>query len=185
MANFCVIISTITLVALFLTSNDALPTADVNDTPYALTRNYTYVCDPSRFNDLGMDMSSFAYCDLSLPYDTRVKDLIDRMTLQEKVQQVGDTATGVPRIGLPKYEWWSEALHGVSNVGQWNSKASFFDDEMPGATSFPTPICTVASFNQSMWKMIGQVTLDCLARPLKILCCRFLEIFLTKFCYCI
>ncbi|KAL2484224.1 putative beta-D-xylosidase 5 [Forsythia ovata] len=158
MVNFCVILSTVTL-ALFLTLNEAtnsLSTSDINDTPYALMNNYTHVCDPSRFNDLGLDMTSFAYCDTSLPYDTRVKDLIDRMTLEEKAQQIGDTAYGVPRIGLPKYEWWSEALHGVSNVGQWNNIASFFDDEIPGATSFPTPISTTASFNQSMWKMIGQ-----------------------------
>ncbi|KAK4491594.1 hypothetical protein RD792_002348 [Penstemon davidsonii] len=78
------------------------------------------------------------------------------MTLNEKVDQIGDTATGVRRIRLPKYEWWSEALHGVSNVGQWNRVASFFDDVVPGATSFPTPITTTASFNQSLWKKIGQ-----------------------------
>ncbi|XP_052179896.1 beta-xylosidase/alpha-L-arabinofuranosidase 1-like [Diospyros lotus] len=78
------------------------------------------------------------------------------MTLEEKAKQLGDTATGVERIGLPKYEWWSEALHGVSDVGQPGSKGSFFDDEIPGATSFPTVILTAASFNESLWKTIGQ-----------------------------
>ncbi|CAK9139243.1 unnamed protein product [Ilex paraguariensis] len=120
------------------------------------TRNYTHVCDASRFADLGLDMKDFAFCDSSLSYEIRVKDLIDRMTLAEKVQQIGDTALGVARIGLPKYEWWSEALHGVSNVGQQGSVASFFDDVVPGATSFPTVILTTASFNESMWKTIGQ-----------------------------
>ncbi|CAK9181727.1 unnamed protein product [Ilex paraguariensis] len=120
------------------------------------TRNYTHVCDASRFADLGLDMKDFAFCDSSLSYEIRVKDLIDRMTLAEKVQQIGDTALGVARIGLPKYEWWSEALHGVSNVGQQGSVASFFDDVVPGATSFPTVILTTASFNESMWKTIGE-----------------------------
>ncbi|XP_052210535.1 probable beta-D-xylosidase 5 [Diospyros lotus] len=102
-------------------------------------------------------MKEFAYCDASLSYEVRVKDLVDRMTLEEKARQLGDTATGVERIGLPKYEWWSEALHGVSNTGQPGSPGSFFDDEIPGATSFPTVILTAATFNESLWKTIGQV----------------------------
>jgi beta-D-xylosidase 4 len=62
-------------------------------------------------------------------------------------------AIGVPRIGLPHYEWWSEALHGVSNVGP----GTFIDELIPGAKSFPTVIHTTASFNKSLWKTIGQV----------------------------
>ncbi|KAJ7968895.1 Beta-D-xylosidase [Quillaja saponaria] len=97
-------------------------------------------------------MSNFAYCDSSLPFAVRVKDLVDRMTLMEKINQLGDNAFGVPRIGLEKYEWWSEALHGVSNVG----RGTHFDNLIPGATSFPTVILTAASFNESLWKTIGQ-----------------------------
>ncbi|CAB4306790.1 unnamed protein product [Prunus armeniaca] len=114
--------------------------------------NFTYVCDPSWYSSLGLDLSSFAFCDSELPYDVRAKDLVDRMTLMEKVKQLGDGAYGVPRLGLPKYEWWSEALHGVSNVGP----GAYFDDVVPGATSFPPVILTAASFNQSLWKTIGQ-----------------------------
>lgn len=112
-----------------------------------------FVCDPGRFSKLGLQMSSFLFCDSSLPYSIRVKDLVSRMTLDEKVQQLGDFAHGVPRLGLPQYEWWSEALHGVSNVGP----GTHFDDVIPGATSFPTVILTTASFNESLWKKIGQV----------------------------
>lgn len=115
--------------------------------------NFTYVCDPSWYSSLGLDLSSFAFCDSKLPYDVRAKDVVDRMTLMEKVKQLGDGAYGVPRLGLPKYEWWSEALHGVSNVGP----GTYFDDLIPGATSFPTVILTTAAFNQSLWKQIGQV----------------------------
>lgn len=112
-----------------------------------------HVCDPERFSLIGLNMSDFAYCDKSLPFDVRAKDLTDRMTLDEKAKQVGNTAQGVLRIGLPKYEWWSEALHGISNVGP----GTFFDDVVPHATSFPTVILTTASFNSTLWKTIGQV----------------------------
>ncbi|WCJ43056.1 beta-xylosidase 1 [Euphorbia peplus] len=119
----------------------------------ASNNNFTYVCDPSRYASLGLDISTFAFCDKSLPYDVRAKDLVNLMTLHEKVQQLGDRAYGVPRLGLPKYKWWSEALHGVSYVGH----GTFFDKVVPGATSFPTVILSAASFNETLWKNIGQV----------------------------
>lgn len=119
-------------------------------------RNYTKVCDPARFADLGLDMDDFTYCDESLPYDLRVEDLVGRMTLAEKVAQLGDRAGGVGRIGLANYRWWSEALHGVSDVGH----ATYFGDIVPSATSFPTPILTAASFNESLWLSIGQVCIN-------------------------
>ncbi|PIA36575.1 hypothetical protein AQUCO_03300044v1 [Aquilegia coerulea] len=98
-------------------------------------------------------MKKLGFCDKSLPFEVRSKELIDRMTLDEKIGQLGDIALGVPRLGLPPYNWWSEALHGVSNVGH----ATFFDNAtVPGATSFPTVILTSASFNESLWKRIGQ-----------------------------
>lgn len=124
-----------------------------SDTPVVSDRNFTYVCDPSRFTKLGLDLSKFSFCNKSLPYHARAKDLIDMMTAVEKVQQLGDLAFGVSRLGIPQYEWWSEALHGVSDVGP----GTFFNSTIPGATSFPTVILTTASFNKSMWKTIGQV----------------------------
>ncbi|XP_017975208.1 PREDICTED: probable beta-D-xylosidase 5 [Theobroma cacao] len=103
---------------------------------------------------LGLDMDEFAYCDKSLPYHVRAKDLLDRMTLVEKADQMGHgTSVGIPRIGLPPYNWWSEALHGVSNTGP----GTHFDSVVPGATSFPTVILTAAAFNQTLWKTIGKV----------------------------
>ncbi|OVA16673.1 Glycoside hydrolase [Macleaya cordata] len=102
---------------------------------------------------MGLDMSTIRYCDKSLSYEVRAKDLVDSMTLAEKVLQLGNKAYGVDRLGLPKYQWWSEALHGVSDVGP----GTRFDDLIPGATSFPPVILTAASFNQSLWKNIGQV----------------------------
>lgn len=115
--------------------------------------NYTYVCDPSRFAELELQMSSFAFCDSSLPYAARVKDLVGRMTLEEKVKQLGPVAAGVPRLGLLSHNWGSEALHGLSNF----SATTVFDSVVPSATMFPTVILTTASFNESLWKKIGQV----------------------------
>ncbi|XP_077236564.1 putative beta-D-xylosidase 5 [Tasmannia lanceolata] len=121
--------------------------------PSPIPPKYTYVCNSERFAELGLDISSFAFCDKSHSYDVRAKDLIDRMTLTEKVTQLGNKAYGVPRLGLPMYEWWSEALHGVSDVGP----GTHFNATFPHATSFPTVILTTASFNESLWKAIGEV----------------------------
>ncbi|KAM2041301.1 hypothetical protein FF1_034883 [Malus domestica] len=97
--------------------------------------------------------SQFPFCNTSLPYETRAKDLVSRLTLQEKVIQLVDKSTGIARLGVPAYEWWSEALHGVSNVGPGTS----FNGTVPGATSFPAVILSAASFNQSLWLKMGQV----------------------------
>ena len=57
------------------------------------------------------------YMNPALPVDQRVKDLIGRMTLEEKVQQMRDHAPAIPRLGVPKYDWWNEGLHGVAFAG--------------------------------------------------------------------
>jgi beta-glucosidase len=46
-----------------------------------------------------------------------VEDLIARMTLEEKVLQMQNTAPALPRLGIPSYDWWSEALHGIARSG--------------------------------------------------------------------
>ncbi|MGC9998275.1 MAG: glycoside hydrolase family 3 C-terminal domain-containing protein [Terriglobia bacterium] len=57
------------------------------------------------------------YRDPSLPIEKRVDDLIARMTLEEKVRQMQHTAPAIPRLGVPSYDWWSEALHGIARSG--------------------------------------------------------------------
>ncbi|OWM79166.1 probable beta-D-xylosidase 5 [Punica granatum] len=107
-----------------------------------------YACD---IND--PKTSGFPFCNTSLPYQDRAMDLVSRLTLQEKVQQLVDRATGIPRLGVPPYNWWSEALHGVSSVG----RGVHFNETVPGATSFPAVILSAASFNASLWYRMGQV----------------------------
>ncbi len=55
--------------------------------------------------------------DPSQPLPARGQDLIRRMSLAEKVAQLQNTAPGIQRLGLPRYDYWSEALHGVANDG--------------------------------------------------------------------
>ncbi|EOY17591.1 Glycosyl hydrolase family protein [Theobroma cacao] len=112
------------------------------------------VCDPHEWEARNVNMSDIGYCDTSLPYEVRAKDLVDRMNLTEKVHWMGDNVSKpIPRFRLPKYQWWSEALHGVAHVG----RGTFFTELVPGATSFPTVIHTTASFNKSLWNAIGKV----------------------------
>ncbi|KAL1197663.1 putative beta-D-xylosidase 5 [Cardamine amara subsp. amara] len=61
--------------------------------------------------------AKYGLCNVSLSYEARAKDLVSRLSLTEKFQQLVNKSTGVPRLGVPPYEWWSEALHGVSDVG--------------------------------------------------------------------
>src|SRR3972149_541829 len=56
------------------------------------------------------------YLDPSLPVEQRVNDLVSRMTLEEKISQMRDHAAAIPRLGVPKYDWWNESLHGVAMV---------------------------------------------------------------------
>jgi beta-glucosidase len=57
------------------------------------------------------------YLDPGQPQAARIHDLVTRMTLEEKGSLMSNSTPGVPRLGIPKYDWWSEALHGVANSG--------------------------------------------------------------------
>jgi len=67
-----------------------------------------------------LGLTAFAqapYMNPSLPIDQRVDDLVSRMTLEEKASQLVNQARAIPRLGVPAYDWWSEALHGVAREG--------------------------------------------------------------------
>ena len=74
-----------------------------------------------------------AYLNPNLPAEQRAADLVHRMTLEEKASQLVNQARAIPRLGVPAYDWWSEALHGVANT--------------EGVTSFPEPIGLAATFD--------------------------------------
>ena len=75
------------------------------------------------------------YLDESLPVKERAKDLVSRMTLEEKASQLRYDAPAIDRLGIPAYNWWNEALHGVARAGtatvfpQAIGMAAMFDDE--------------------------------------------------------
>lgn len=72
----------------------------------------------------------------SLSFEARAADLVGRMTLEEKVSQMVDVAAAIPRLGIPSYNWWNEALHGVARAGL--------------ATSFPQAIGMAATWDDSL-----------------------------------
>ena len=72
----------------------------------------------------------------SLPLQARVKDLVGRMTLEEKVQQVCNVAPAIPRLGLPAYNYWNECLHGIGR----NGIATVFPQAIGMAASFDAPL---------------------------------------------
>ena len=73
------------------------------------------------------------YLNTSLSAEQRAADLVHRMTVEEKVSQLVNQSRAIPRLNVPDYDWWSEALHGVANNG--------------GITEFPEPIGLAATFD--------------------------------------
>ena len=84
-----------------------------------------------------------AYLDSSLPAAARAHDLVNRMTLDEKASQLEDWAIAIPRLGVPDYQTWSEALHGVARAGY--------------ATVFPQAIGMAATWDSAMVRQMGDV----------------------------
>src|SRR3954463_3729350 len=81
------------------------------------------------------------YRDADKPMETRVQDLLARLTLEEKVSLMKNTTPGVPRLGIPKYDWWNESLHGVARAGE--------------ATVFPQAIGLAAMWDEALMKQIA------------------------------
>src|SRR5262245_49774157 len=57
------------------------------------------------------------YLDTTLTPEERAKDLVSRMTLDEKISQTMNAAAAIDRLGVPEYNWWNESLHGVARAG--------------------------------------------------------------------
>lgn len=70
------------------------------------------------------DQTVPAYRNPELPIETRTADLISRMTLDEKISQMSSGAAAIPRLGVPAYNYWNEALHGVARAGRATVRAS-------------------------------------------------------------
>ena len=78
----------------------------------------------------------YPYQNPDLSAQERAKDLCSRLTLEEKAMLMLDESPAIPRLGIKKFFWWSEALHGAANMGN--------------VTNFPEPVGMAASFNPSL-----------------------------------
>jgi beta-glucosidase len=92
----------------------------------------------------GKTPAVFPFRDPTLPVEARVRDLIGRLTLEEKAGQLVHEAAAVPRLGIPAYDWWSEALHGVARAGR--------------ATVFPQAIGLAATWDTDLMLRVATAT---------------------------
>ena len=83
-----------------------------------------------------MTAQTLPYQNPSLSAKERAKDLCSRLTLEEKAQLMLDESPAIPRLGIKKFFWWSEALHGAANQGN--------------VTVFPEPVGMAASWNPDL-----------------------------------
>jgi beta-glucosidase len=86
------------------------------------------------------------YRDTSRSFEERAADLVSRMTLEEKVSQLQNNAAAIPRLDIPPYEWWNEALHGVARAG--------------AATVFPQAIGLSATFDTNLMHEVATAISD-------------------------
>lgn len=84
------------------------------------------------------------YQDESLSFEERAADLVSRMTLEEKVAQLGYTAPAIPRLGVANYNYWKECLHGVARQGK--------------ATNFPAPLALSNTWNRELVHAVADIT---------------------------
>lgn len=83
------------------------------------------------------------YLDETLGFRERAEDLVSRMTDAEKVSQLLHGAAAIERLGVPEYNWWNEALHGVARAGV--------------ATMFPQAIGLAATFDETLMQQVGDI----------------------------
>ncbi len=83
------------------------------------------------------------YKDMKYTPEERAADVVSRMTLEEKVGQMQDNAPAIPRLGIPAYGWWNEALHGVARAGL--------------ATVFPQAIGLAATWDTGLEQRIADI----------------------------
>jgi beta-glucosidase len=94
------------------------------------------------------DAQDTAYLNPQLPLGVRVRDLLSRMTLEEKVSQMMNGSPAIDRLGIPAYNWWSEGLHGVARTGKH-------------ATVFPQAIGNAATFDQpNLQRMAAMISTE-------------------------
>jgi beta-glucosidase len=93
-----------------------------------------------------MKIDSAKHFDLTLDFETRTTALVNQMSIEEKISQLGNNSPAIPRLGVLEYNWWNECLHGVARAGT--------------ATVFPQAIGMAATFNPSLINEVAVVISD-------------------------
>ncbi len=99
-----------------------------------------------KIGDAQQPVYTFPFRNPALSEEQRVSDLVSRMTLKEKADQLLYTAPAIPRLGIPSYNWWNEALHGVARAGY--------------ATVFPQSITIANSWDESLMYNVANAISD-------------------------
>jgi len=95
---------------------------------------------------VSLNAQQYPFLDTGLSFDKRVDDLVTRMTVEEKAAQLLYTAPAIPRLGVPEYNWWNEALHGVARAGH--------------ATVFPQSITIANSWDEDLMLDVANAISD-------------------------
>ncbi|MFZ2350905.1 MAG: hypothetical protein WAW24_05120, partial [Bacteroidales bacterium] len=95
---------------------------------------------------VSVSAQQYPFLDTGLSFEKRVDDLVSRMTTEEKASQLLYTAPAIPRLGIPEYNWWNEALHGVARAGH--------------ATVFPQSITFANSWNEELMLDVANAISD-------------------------
>ena len=89
----------------------------------------------------------YPFMDTSLSFEERTADLVSRMTLEEKISQLGRNTSAIPRLGVAKYDYWNEALHGIQNgTGE--------------GTSFPQPFSLAQTWDVELIEEVASAIAD-------------------------
>ncbi|XP_047982689.1 probable beta-D-xylosidase 6 [Salvia hispanica] len=108
------------------------------------SHSYKRPCQPPHHH-------SYPFCNTSLSLKSRADSLISLLTLPEKIQQLSNNASALPRLGIPSYQWWSESLHGIASNGPGVS----FNGSISSATVFPQVILASSAFNRTLWAALA------------------------------
>ena len=98
------------------------------------------------FSSTAQELEESDHFNVNLDFETRTSILLSKMTLKEKISQLGNNAPAIPRLGVLEYNWWNECLHGVARAGT--------------ATVFPQAIGMAATFNPNLINDVAVVISD-------------------------
>jgi beta-glucosidase len=103
------------------------------------------ICLAGCFFSCSDKQEDFPFYNPDLPTEERISDLLGRLTPEEKVSQMMNQTPAIERLGIPEYDWWNEALHGVARAGR--------------ATVFPQSIAMAATFDdQALYETFDMIS---------------------------